>query len=71
MIKSQDSSGQDHYADRPYVLPPLGSNPGNTEGLTTPGSFANAPQIAPGLDGALTFSSPDTPGMPEASQQTA
>ncbi len=39
--------------------------------VTTPGSFANPPKLAPGADGALTFSSPDTPGMPGPSTQTA
>jgi phosphomethylpyrimidine synthase len=34
---------------------------------TNPGSFANAPQVG----GALTFSSPDTPGMPPPSDRTA
>ena len=39
-------------------MPPLG---------TTPGSFANPPQIG----GPLAFSSPDTPGMPQPSSRTA
>jgi len=34
---------------------------------TTPGSFAARPEIG----GARTFSSPDTPGMPEPSEKTA
>ncbi len=38
---------------------------------TNPGSFANPRRIAPGADGALTFSSPDTPGMPPPSEKTA
>jgi phosphomethylpyrimidine synthase len=42
-------------------------NPGNTPGVTTPGSFANAPDIG----GPLMFSSPDTPGMPAPSDKTA
>ncbi len=42
-------------------------NPGNTAGVTTPGSFANAPDIG----GPLMFSSPDTPGMPAPSDKTA
>jgi phosphomethylpyrimidine synthase len=48
-------------------LPPLGNNP-STECLgTTPGSFAK-----PGAVGAaLTFASPDTPGMPAPSSLTA
>ncbi len=42
-----------------------GEGPG--DGGTTPGSFALAPQIG----GPRTFSSPDTPGMPEPSDRTA
>lgn len=57
--------------DRTYQLPPLGQNPSSTNQGTTPGSFALAPKIRPGRDGALTFASPDTPGMPSASDKTA
>src|SRR5437868_2174272 len=46
-------------------LPPLGQNPGHCG--TTPGSFANPPRIGT----PYTFSSPDTPGMPEPSNTTA
>lgn len=42
-------------------------NPGTDPRVTTPGSFAHAPDIG----GPLTFSSPDTPGMPPVSQKTA
>src|SRR6186713_1776819 len=50
------------------ALPLTGArNPGRTPGVTTPGSFANAPDIG----GPLMFSSPDTPGMPPASDKTA
>ncbi len=54
----------------PSVLPPLpelGANPSSQALGTTPGSFANAPEIGH----PLTFSSPDTPGMPQPSQQSA
>lgn len=54
-----------------YELPPLGQNPSSTAAGTTPGSFARKPCIAPGLKGRWTFSSPDTPGMPEPSDKTA
>ena len=54
-----------------YTLPPVSSDPGTEPTATTPGSFANKARIAPGVDGALTFSSPDTPGMPAASNKTA
>ena len=46
-------------------------NPSTTSEGTSPGSFANAPQIAPGRAGRLTFSSPDTPNMPQPSDKTA
>ena len=45
----------------PGVPEPVGGH------VTTPGSFANAPDIG----GALAFSSPDTPGMPPPSPYTA
>ncbi len=51
-----------------YVLPLRGAfNPSTHREGTSPGSFANAPD----LGGPLTFSSPDTPGMPAASTKTA
>lgn len=43
------------------------NNPSTTGAGTTPGSFANAPD----LGGPRTFSSPDTPGMPAPSEKTA
>ena len=54
-----------------YTLPPVGDDPGAEPTATTPGSFANKPKIAPGPGGSLTFSSPDTPGMPAPSKKTA
>jgi phosphomethylpyrimidine synthase len=57
--------------DRTYQLPPLGDNPSSQEAGTTPGSFARKGQIAAGVAGRWTFSSPDTPGMPQPSDQTA
>lgn len=52
-------------------LPPLGNNPSSNRAGTTPGSFANPPQVAPGVHGRWTFSSPDTPNMPQPSEMTA
>ena len=52
-------------------LPPLGMNPSSSAQGTTPGSFAKKPQLAPGVAGRWTFSSPDTPGMPLPSEKTA
>ncbi len=57
--------------DRSYQLPPLGLNPSTTAQGTTPGSFALKPALLPGRAGALTFASPDTPGMPAPSEKTA
>lgn len=49
----------------------VASDPSSTHAGTTPGSFSAAPQIAPGRRGAKTYSSMDTPGMPEPSDKTA
>ncbi len=51
-----------------FKLPLRGAhNPSTENAGTTPGSFANAPDIG----GPRTFSSPDTPGMPQPSDKTA
>jgi len=49
--------------------PPLrgAHNPSSERQGTTPGSFALAPEVG----GPLTFTSPDTPGMPPPSEKTA
>ena len=49
----------------------VASDPSSTHAGTTPGSFARAPRIAAGRQGALTYSSPDTPHMPAPSEKTA
>ena len=50
------------------ILPLRGAaNPSSAREGTNPGSFANAPTIG----GPLSFSSPDTPGMPAPSDKTA
>jgi phosphomethylpyrimidine synthase len=54
-----------------WTLPSLGNNPSSDRAGTTPGSFAKQPKVLPGRAGAYTFSSPDTPGMPPASERTA
>jgi phosphomethylpyrimidine synthase len=60
-----------HSQERPtdrLVLPRRGAaNPSTHAQGTNPGSFALAAQIG----GPLTFSSPDTPGMPPPSERTA
>ena len=48
-------------------LPQLGDNPSTDKQGTTPGSFANRGRVGT----AWTFSSPDTPGMPQPSDLTA
>jgi len=50
-----------------YVLPPLGGNPSSRAQGTNPGSFARLPD----LGGPLSFSSPDSAGMPAPSDKTA
>ena len=54
-----------------HALPNIGGSPATSAGTTTPGSFANRPSILPDQRGALTYSSPDTPGMPSPSGKTA
>jgi phosphomethylpyrimidine synthase len=51
-----------------FQLPLHGAhNPSTSNSGTTPGSFARKAQIG----GPLSFSSPDTPGMPQPSERTA
>ena len=57
--------------NKQYVLPPVGTNPSTNSEGTNPGSFALPAKLAPGPEGALTYASPDTPGMPPASEKTA
>jgi len=66
-----DSNGQSSSNGLGYTLPTSGGNPSTLAGTTNPGSFALKPAILPDARGALTYSSPDTPGMPAASGKTA
>ena len=66
-----DAQGRLDTESLGYTLPPVGVDPGTESTATTPGSFANNPKIAAGPEGAKTFSSPDTPGMPAPSGKTA
>ena len=51
-----------------WILPHHGAlDPASEPTGTTPGSLANRPDIG----GPLSFSSPDTPGMPSVSGRTA
>jgi len=54
-------------ASRAWRLPALGGNPSSSGQGTTPGSFA----LPGAIGGARSFSSPDTPGMPQPSARTA
>ena len=54
-----------------HKLPPLGENPSTQRQGTSLGSFAKPSAIAPGAAGRWTYSSPDTPGMPQPSTKTA
>ena len=56
-----------HNSGSSIELPPLGGNPSRSAAGTTPGSFANPADIG----GPRSFSSPDTPGMPQPSTKTA
>jgi phosphomethylpyrimidine synthase len=54
-------------ADLAWPLPPRGDNPSTEKQGTTPGSFARRGAVG----SPLTYSSPDTPGMPPPSPYTA
>src|SRR3954467_1823038 len=58
---------QPSQTDRSYALPPLGDHPSTDRQGTPPGSFANRGRVGT----AWTYSSPDTPGMPQPSDKTA
>lgn len=62
----------DHAARAAEFLPAIeADDPSSSHAGTTPGCFSQAANIAAGRAGALTYASPDTPGMPTPSQQTA
>ena len=68
-----EPQGNDHFRDG-SPLPTATCRPESFDARnagTTPGSFARPVQIRAGRAGALTFSSPDTPGMPGPSEKTA
>jgi phosphomethylpyrimidine synthase len=65
------SASQSASAAPSYTLPELGGNPSTNALGTNPGTFARRANLAPGRAGALTFASPDTPGMPAPSEKTA
>ena len=62
----------DHVDRANQYLPAVQeTDAGHVSAGTNPGSFSVTPKIAPGREGALTYSSPDTPGMPAPSDKTA
>jgi phosphomethylpyrimidine synthase len=62
----------DHAARAAQYLPTIeADDPSSQHAGTTPGSFSLSSAVAAGRAGALTYSSPDTPGMPAPSNQTA
>lgn len=62
------SSSSPSFTSARFSTPHFGAlSPGNTPNVTTPGSFANKPDVG----GPRMFSSPDTPGMPAPSDKTA
>ena len=65
MSNASDSSNGS--ARRAWQLPSVGGDPSRHGAGTTPGSFANVPNVGD----PLAFSSPDTPGMPSPSDKTA
>ena len=67
MSQNGNRNSNGNGAGRSWELPPRGHNPSSRAQGTSPGSFALSPEVG----GALTFSSPDTPGMPGVSERTA
>jgi phosphomethylpyrimidine synthase len=67
-MNSLHSNGHALHTPSRFRAPTHGArNPGTTPNVTTPGSFA----LAPDVGGPLMFASPDTPGMPPPSTKTA
>ncbi|MEZ6035030.1 MAG: phosphomethylpyrimidine synthase ThiC [Planctomycetaceae bacterium] len=70
--RKEEQMNLNHVERAAEYLPQIeASDPSSSHAGTTPGSFARAPKIAAGRKGALTYASPDTPGMPPASEKTA
>ena len=65
--RSLPEDGSPKHRVPKHRVPKHGAGNPGLAGTTTPGSFA----LAPDIGGALSFSSPDTPGMPSASTKTA
>jgi len=62
-----DHSNQTTTPTTRFNAPTRGAGNPGSPGTTSPGSFANKPDIG----GPLAYSSPDTPGMPAPSDKTA
>lgn len=65
-INSQNTANSNLPTSK-FRVPTHGAGNPGLPGITSPGSFANKPDIG----GPLAFSSPDTPGMPAPSEKTA
>jgi phosphomethylpyrimidine synthase len=70
-MSTSGQAGTSRSSGTQFPLPPLGGDPSSVKAGTTPASFAAPGRIAPGVAGRYTFTSPDTPGMPEPSTKTA
>ena len=67
MSHTQSNSQDTTLPTSKFRVPTHGAGNPGIAGITSPGSFANKPDVG----GPLAFSSPDTPGMPQPSDKTA
>lgn len=67
MSHTQNNSQDTTLPTSKFRVPTHGAGNPGIAGITSPGSFANKPDVG----GPLAFSSPDTPGMPQPSDKTA
>ena len=65
-INSQNTANSNLPTSK-FRVPTHGAGNPGLPGITSPGSFANKPNIG----GPMSYSSPDTPGMPAPSSKTA
>ncbi len=67
MSTAQNNSQDTILPTTKFRVPTQGAGNPGIAGITSPGSFANKPDVG----GPLAYSSPDTPGMPKPSEKTA
>lgn len=67
MSHTQNNSQDTTLPTSKFRVPTHGAGNPGIAGITSPGSFANKPDVG----GPLAFSSPGTPGMPQPSDKTA